>query len=560
MQMRALALLVITALLTVFVGTVSFAAQTNLPLVVFIEEPRDLAMSSVISTGVDGVSKLAQVFERYGAQTRWVRLREQDNLPPETAVIVLVRPRRELRADQLARIFERVHNGTNLLIAVDPIGLAAGRPERAIGGLARLLNADFGVALRDGILIEPWFTSANYSTVNALAALVQPDTVPHPIIAPLQRYDLPVVTWGARPVSAEFFGMNSTAHALLFGEPLFAETAIDIYPTRTNPNPPTPELNIGVDPQGRLHIAAVGENSVSGARIALLGDAELMQNGYGLAGELTNPTYVGNAIMTQNLVGWLLNVPEADWLPPPANFTYIALDGDPSDLPAEAQTTLLEDSGTSIPAQDLTEVRAIRNDAYVYLGMLTAAPPDPTSRVTLALDVTGNGVIDLTLQARDGQIVSIDADGALIDVIPDAGYAVGAGIELRVPLRVTGQNVRVLSLCVDATYRLAFPQTPGCFAGNLPLGSVLTPDPAPNRSLGEPVAVVIGIGSRVNLRAAPSTDANIVNSFAAGTLFTVTGRTARADWLRVHNAAWSGWISTTAVFFTADPEAIPIVG
>ncbi|MBK8025317.1 MAG: hypothetical protein IPK19_28995 [Chloroflexi bacterium] len=128
----------------------------EMPHVVFIEEPRDLAMASVTDTGPDGLTRLADLFRDQGALVEWIRLR--DDISADVDVIVLVRPRRALGAEDLARIWKQVGAGASLLVAVDPNGFQGGTTESERGGLSTLTTLDQGITLREGILIEPWFT------------------------------------------------------------------------------------------------------------------------------------------------------------------------------------------------------------------------------------------------------------------------------------------------------------------------------------------------------------------------------------------------------------------
>lgn len=556
--MRPLRLLIITLLLAAL-GSAVLSAQVDAPLVVFIEEPRELGMASITDPGPDGISKLAALFNRYGAVTQWIRLREEADVPQEADVIVLVNPRRELSAENLARVWEQVGAGAALLVAIDPSGFSGARTERSTGGLSTLTTLEQGVTLLDGTLIEPWFTNDSLTDVNTMLSLALPDPVPHPVTDLLRRYDLPVVLWGARPLRAEPFGINSFAHALLYTEPAFAEVDVAVYPTTREPNPPPFELNIGVDPQGRLHVAAIGENTVSGTRIAVLGDAEMLQNGFGLAGDPSDPQYLANTILTQNLVGWLLGLPPEEWLPPPGDYVYIALDGDYTDLP-EGYISAADPLGdTSIAAQDITEIRSVRNNAYVYMSIITQMPVSALAEVTIEIDQNADGTGDLILQSNDGRILSFDADGSEIGVVDDAGYGIGTGIDLRLPLRVTGQNPRIVDVCVDTTRELAFPQPPDCYGAALPVGSIFAEDPAPNRSTSLPLALLRPSNTRINLRETPSTEARILNTFPAGTIFAVTGRTPGGNWVRVQNAAWEGWLNVATLYLEVDPASLPIV-
>ena len=232
-------------------------------------------------------------------------------MPEDASVIVLVRPRRTLSTTYLARLWERVSLGSSLLIALDPQSYQSTTTEWAGSGLDKLLTDDQGISLYNGILIQPWFNNESFASLNATFSLGFVDPVPNPISEPAQRYDLPVALWGARPLGVEPFGVNSFAWAIADALPKYVETATNIFPSRTNPGAPL-EINLDKDRLGQVRIAAFGENTVIGSRVAVFGDAEFVQNGYGLSltpGKNT-PRYPANTIMTERLAAWLLHVPE----------------------------------------------------------------------------------------------------------------------------------------------------------------------------------------------------------------------------------------------------------
>ncbi len=218
------------------VGALSFSAPSlaqepvQTPLVVFIEEPRSLVTASVTDNGPDGLTRLAEVFQRLGARTEWIRLR--DTLPEDTSVVVLVRPRRTMTPADLAWVWQRVGAGNSLLVALDPQGDQGTRTETPTGGLSTLTTLDQGITLGTGILIEPWFTNKSLSELDSSVAFGYADPVPNPVSEPIARYDLPVALWGARPLRVEPFGVNSFAWALVSALPEYVETATDIFPSR----------------------------------------------------------------------------------------------------------------------------------------------------------------------------------------------------------------------------------------------------------------------------------------------------------------------------------------
>ena len=89
MSLRPLAALGVALLLIAPLVPVR-AQESQPPLVVFIEDEQ-LQTSSVLDPGPDGVTRLEQIFQSYGARA-WLTL--SDPLLKDTAVIVIVRPLR----------------------------------------------------------------------------------------------------------------------------------------------------------------------------------------------------------------------------------------------------------------------------------------------------------------------------------------------------------------------------------------------------------------------------------------------------------------------------------
>ena len=183
--MRVLSVLCLVLLLVLAAPGFAQDETAQSPLVVFVEEPRNLQMASVTDNGPDGLTRLADIFRSLGARTEWLRLR--DPLPDDTKVVVLVRPRRPLTTEFLARLWRIVGNGGSLLVALEPQGYLATNTEAPGRGLDKLLTLDDGVSLMNGILIEPWFTNKSFNELYSTFSLGFNDPVPNSISEPLQH-------------------------------------------------------------------------------------------------------------------------------------------------------------------------------------------------------------------------------------------------------------------------------------------------------------------------------------------------------------------------------------
>jgi hypothetical protein len=561
MKKRILRLAALTALIAL---TVSMAraqdAPPAAPLVVFIEESRQLDMASVTSEGLDGLTRLAEIFRGYGAQTAFARLR--DPLPEDVAVIVLVRPRRPIPTDYLGRIWTRVQQGANLLIAVDPSGHIRGATDSPTSGMARLLNADYGAQLLAGMLIQPWFTP---DTVTDLATSFLPTTpypIPNVVNQPILAYDLPVVTWGARPVSAELFGIESVAYPLSYANVAFAETTARAYAGGATVDPL--EVNIGSDLTGRLTVGVVGENTRTNTRIALLGDGEMVMNGYGLALTQTpqgaQPLYMGNTLLAERIAAWLLDVPPENLLSLPRGLTWIAVDGERGDWDDSFDPpTLQGESNVNVLSLRFQQGRALRNDSFMYILLETAAPPNADAQIELQLDSRGSGVADRFVVANVNGVFLQREDGMRAP-IPDAAYRIGSAIEIRLPLRVTGFSGAIPGVCITTATPLAFPTPPDCLTTALAIRVREERDPADTRvSENMGMMVMTRTTDIANVREAPNTSANVVVGLRNGRLLRATGRNTAGDWVQVETARYVGWMSNLVYVANGDILTLPII-
>jgi hypothetical protein len=561
MRLSVLTVLLTTALTPGLLWGQDAEGETSLPpLVVFIEESRQLDMASVTIEGPTGLSRLAAIFRELGARTEFARLREP--LPEDVAVIVLVRPRRPIPADYLARIWMRVEQGANLLLAVDPSGHVGASTESPTGGVSRLLTLDYGIPLFSGLLMQPWFTRESISALDTSFLPAFPYPVANTVNQPLVDYQLPLITWGARPVGAELFGVDSAAFPLIYASAQYAEANARSL-SRNNPDPL--EINIGTDPLGRMVLGAVGENQRTNTRVAILGDGELLQNDFGLDRTVTAqgielPLYPGNTILAQQIAAWLLEVPPESYLPLPPGYTWIAVDGerlewDDAVTPPTVQTS----SVVNVLSLRIQQARALRNDSYVYLMVETAAQVNPDAQLELQLDSRGSGIADTFVIANGNGVFLQQPDGTR-ELIADAQFGVGAGVEVRLPLRVTGFAPAIPGICLTTATPLAFATPPDCLTSPVPIVFTDDRDPAdvhPTEDIG--LMVMTRTDDAANVREGPGTNFNIVVGLRSGRLLRAIGRTASGEWVQVQTARYTGWISDLVYIANGDVMTLPVV-
>ena len=520
---------------------VDIQAQSGLKVGFVVEQ--DLQTSSVADPGPDGVSRLAEIFLSLGAQTQIIRLSEP--IPDDLDVVVLPRPLRSLPTDSLARLWRHIENGNNLLLALDPINYPDRRIENSSGGLNRLISADYGVGILDTFVSEPWFSKSTLVDFSGSIMLVHADYLSHPVIDPLLEYEVPVTVWGARTLRVEPFGIESYAHSLLISNTAYGETDQGVIADLAGPAPL--EMNVDVDQLGTLSIAGLGENVKTHSRVAILGDTEIIQNGFGLSRTIgpsggEEARYPGNVLFAERLAAWLLELPIEEWPTLPADFTWIAVDGSDSDWKTNAPViaTIQTDAASSY------EVRGFQNSDYLYL--LVDAPDEKFTGVQLTYDT-------LTVSALlEGVTVKQGETGT---AIPDARLVKGESLELRIPQRAFGNFGRlpIRSICLLEEGEPTYCANPVTSLPHLP-----ERDAASIRMGGTPLVTINNPSNNSsNLRSAPGTDSAVITSLPNGFAAAALGRNEVSDWIYIANAHYGGWVSTRLVSINTDVNALPVV-
>jgi len=527
-----------------FVGILPSAAQdsknADQKVVGFVDD-NQLHTSAFTDIGGDGLSRLAEIFQRLGAIPRTIKLNQ--TIAADIDVVVLVRPTVPLSPDNIALLWDFLSRGGHLLLAFDPNSINKVNSDRATSGLSKLLWSDYGIGIDDDALIEPWVDSAPFkSLVNTLSATLPENISRNPIIEPLLLYGMPVYTWAARSVQVDALGPNSLASPLLFTETAFGETNRNIF---RSPDPEPIQMNIGQDKQGRLLLGGISENKKNGSRVALLGDGEMVQNIFGLTRLSTNdtrPRYPGNYLFAQRLASWLLDLPEDKWPSILPGFTHITIDGNSDDWSSSLAALVTKDTSQS----DIQQVHAFYNDQYLYMQIeLTSGAANPSSITVTMQDVGGNRSFELS----GDQVELIDAKGNKT-LLPDAEMRIGQVIEARLPRRALTSTDSVASICLNnASNQSCLKQF-----SRPPLLPEL--DLVPVRPTIGPDTYLLNDG---NLRRGPDTKSLMLTTLPGRTLLKLIGRNEAGDWVKVYDGRWEGWISASLLAFNANLELLPVL-
>lgn len=532
---RALALMVLVLLVSP-----SLHAQAPPPLVIFLEG-RTLGSSTLANNGRSGTSQLAAMFRQHGARVQQANLNSP--IPRNADVVVLVRPVRIFRPAYAARLWAHLNRGGSLLIAVDPENFRAEsrnidtRMDRS--GLTDLLDASYGLALGNSILVEPWSTSTSIVDTTTNNSGVQIEPIENPITGVLKQYDIPVQTWGSRHLTVAGLALDSHSWPLLFSSTAYAETDLTVLTPASGDTAASLAFQAEADIQGPLSIAGMSENRQSGGRVVILGDSELVQNGYGLARVGPRPLHPGNYILAERTVAWLLRLPESEWPPLPPDFTWLAIDGQADDWPEQVDGI----SGPGAISSGLAQARAFIDDNFLYLLI------EPI--------VADSQPVEIGIGSRDGiddasVLFTVEADTITLEStgrqpIEDASVAWGDVIELRIPRRL---------LPGDFNYVVRI-ELPG--ERRLPIDVDIVTTSAlsdPNTRTGT-IATVVS-SAAVSVRSGPGTQFRQIAVVDNGTVFRATGRTADGEWIRLQNARYQGWIATFLLTSNGSFANLPI--
>lgn len=561
--LAGLATAVLCALAPVGLPPKAGHAQDEQPLVIFIQGRRPLETTGISNVGPEGLSKLADIFRSMGAEVTYRNITSP--LPEDADVVVLARPMRAIGTVEAAYLWAYLERGGNALLALDPEGtylrspsVRGGNIRSRIGrgALPELFDADFGILPYDTFVAEPYVSNESVETINTVYSVAPVDGAPNPITAPLQQYNLPVWVWGARHMRVEPFVVGGQAQSMLYSDRGFGESSPDIFPTGRDAIAATApvELNLGEDYTGRLNMGAIAMDSRTGARLAVLGDSEMIQNGFGLVSSGPTPRYPANRILTERLAAWLLGLPEEEWPGLPPGFSWVTLDGENADWPSGEAATAADSAGDSPQtAYDLQQVQGYADNRYVYLILRSGAAPEDGVLVTIPLAAEGPDAPAPRVVASAAGVV-IEREGAATELVPDGAFATGSAIELRLPQRLFGERIAVAP-CVHSE------------AGQEPLDCLDQPLAMPYSSLlapfdwsllDQPLGTVYTNGG-VYIRTAPGTDARIAGTVYNGTTFAVLGRNADASWIEVQNSNYRGWIAAFLLTPNHDLTLLPDV-
>lgn len=544
--MRRIIVLVVVGLLFATAGSAQDIATGNTDRVAVVGFMQGQPVNSALSgnPGAAGLTRLTEIFRSYGTTTRVVA--PDEPIPPDIDALVIVQPRRPFPVATTAYLWDYLENGGHLLLALDPNGHNGVNTERSNGGISQLLAREYGLQIVDDFLLEPWFDVQRLSDVVTSWTIAHPeDFFAHDIVQPLLDYSLPLRFWGARSVIVDSLTGNADTFPLIYVERPHGETG------RVNlrsDDPAQLEMNIGRDNQGRLMLAAIAQHNVTGSRVALIGDSEMLLNIFGLTRMVEQETvarYAGNEIFARRLVGWLVGAPVDEWVNLPDTFTPVVVDGSVDDWAAEWRAQAGTPAAVEPGGNGVSSLSIAYDDHYLYAAIETLKPAQ-NDELRIDLYFEDSAQIHIA-----GEIASV-VDDTQRQPISGAVIASGNIIEVQLPLRVIGDEPVIDGVCVrqeDALLR-------ACSAPRIPATATGTVSPLP---FGEDSGISTFTSNAANLRTVPDQSSDVIERLPARTLFRVIGRTDDGGWLRVENGRYTGWITRALLVINAPVESLSVV-
>jgi hypothetical protein len=203
-------------------------------------------------------------------------------------------------------------------------------------------------------------------------------------------------------------------------------------------------------------------------------------------------------------------------------------------------------------------VRAFRDDSFLYLLVEVAEMPNPEVRLTLDIELNGDGVVDRQLLITAEEVMQIVGPDSLIP-IADGQVVIAEALEVRLPLRVAGEGALIGQVCL-ADRRTPLDTTPIDCTTQPPAIVLVAATEAPVK-LRFPSglrATVRTLEAVVNVRAAPDTDAAVIDLVPNSRVFAAIGRSESGEWIQVQNALYTGWLATHLIAANGDLMQLPV--
>jgi len=196
-----------------------------------------------------------QVLERKNYVVRALNLVSEESVPEDADVVVIAGPQTSLSTDEITKLKNYLASGGALVAMEEPVPLTKMDDKPDL--LAQMLKTDWGVTLVDDMVIDP-----NVSPPLGGATL---PTVAHPITQSILNVNVLYPT--ARSLILEPAGSVSLTDLGSTGQNSWSDANYSVDNAQLT-------YDEGADTPGPLQIGVAGEDTASGARVVVFGDAE----------------------------------------------------------------------------------------------------------------------------------------------------------------------------------------------------------------------------------------------------------------------------------------------
>lgn len=237
--------------------------------------------------GLDGLGTAKQFNTDAGFEIAPLNLFTTGSVPDDATVVAIVDQQVPMTDDEVKAIQDYLNRGGSVFLARDVIdGDARQRVET--DGINALLQTDWGITLRDDIIIDQTLSQAGQTFgINFLGA----DYGNSPITRDLKQYG--TAFYAARSLVTEDRAGISKINLITTSDQAWGETDFQAL------SQGSAQPDAGADADGVLNVGVSAENSATGGRLVVFGDTDFLSNRLITLG--------GNNLLFSGALNWLAN-------------------------------------------------------------------------------------------------------------------------------------------------------------------------------------------------------------------------------------------------------------
>lgn len=215
------------------------------------------------NAGESSYTTARTVLESKNYTVETLNLLEAEQVPLDADTVIIAGPQVSLSEDEVSRLQDYLAGGGTIIAMAEPVLLTEMGDEADL--LAEMLSTDWSISLAKDIVFDPSVSQQGLFTATVA-------TGAHPITDPIQNIAVIYPSARSLVVGAEAAGPSVTDLGST-GDAAWGDN---------NYSPEDQEIayDEGVDTPGPLQIAAAAENSETGGRVVVFGDADFADDTY----------------------------------------------------------------------------------------------------------------------------------------------------------------------------------------------------------------------------------------------------------------------------------------